>query len=103
MASFLDQASLIKTAAIEKVVAPIAVHLVHLVLLCERAEGLEGPEQFTQLEGEAQAVARATMNMAAVAYRWWTLHSILSLKVCTASLAYMYLKNKGQVVYNKYG
>ncbi|XP_031660698.1 uncharacterized protein LOC116357456 [Oncorhynchus kisutch] len=69
MASFLDQASLLKTAAIEKVVAPIAVHLVHLVLLCERAEGLEGPEQFTQLEGEAQAVARATMNMAAVAYR----------------------------------
>lgn len=58
---------MIKTAAAERVVAPTAAHLCHLVLLCERAKD---PEQFTQLEGVAQAVAKATKNMAAVASRY---------------------------------
>ncbi|CAB1338453.1 unnamed protein product [Coregonus sp. 'balchen'] len=60
MASLLDQAGLIKTAAIEKVVAPIAAHLVHLVLLCERAEGLEGPEQ--RSEATDDEVMRTEMS-----------------------------------------
>ncbi|KAK5908320.1 hypothetical protein CgunFtcFv8_016392 [Champsocephalus gunnari] len=55
-----------KTAAVERVVAPIASHLCHLVLLCD---GAEDPEHFTQLEGAAQAVAKATENMAAEASR----------------------------------
>ena len=38
-----------------------------LVLLCDSAEE---PEQFSQLEGAAQAVAKATGNMAAVASRY---------------------------------
>lgn len=50
----------------EQVVAPIASHLCHLVLLCD---GAEEPEQFSQLEAAAQAVAKATENMAAVASR----------------------------------
>lgn len=48
-------------------VAPIASHLCHLVLLCD---SVEEPEQFIQLEVEAQAVAKATENMAAVASRY---------------------------------
>ncbi|KAJ3610883.1 hypothetical protein NHX12_022973 [Muraenolepis orangiensis] len=65
MASVLDH-GLIKTAAIEQVVAPIAGHLCLLVLLCENAND---PEQFVQLEGAAQAVAKATENLASVASR----------------------------------
>ena len=65
MSSLLDH-GLIRTAAVEQVVAPIASHLCHLVLLCD---GAEDPEQFSQLEGAAQAVAKATENMAAVASR----------------------------------
>ncbi|KAF3842231.1 hypothetical protein F7725_024182 [Dissostichus mawsoni] len=60
------QHGLIRTAAVERVVAPIASHLCHLVLLCD---GAEDPEHFTQLEGAAQAVAKATENMAAEASR----------------------------------
>lgn len=58
---------LIRTAAVERVVAPIACHLCHLVLLCDSAEE---PEQFRHLEEAAQAVAKATENMAAVASRY---------------------------------
>ena len=58
---------LIRTAAVEQVVAPFASHLCHLVLLCDSAEE---PEQFSQLEEAAQAVARATENVAAVASRY---------------------------------
>lgn len=66
MSSFLDH-GLIRTTAVEQVVAPIASHLCHLVLLCDSAEE---PEQFSGLEGAAQAVAKATENMAAVASRY---------------------------------
>jgi len=66
MSSLLDH-GFIRTAAVERVVAPIASHLCHLVLLCDSAEE---PEQFSQLEGVAQAVAKATENMAAVASRY---------------------------------
>lgn len=66
MSSPLDH-GLIRTAAVERVVAPIASYLCHLVLLCDSTEG---PEQFSQLEGAAQAVAKATENMAAVAARY---------------------------------
>ncbi|KAK1905560.1 Vinculin [Dissostichus eleginoides] len=64
--SSLFEHGLIRTAAVERVVAPIASHLCHLVLLCD---GAEDPEHFTQLEGAAQAVAKATENMAAEASR----------------------------------
>uniref|UniRef100_A0A3B3IJ83 Catenin (cadherin-associated protein), alpha-like 1 n=1 Tax=Oryzias latipes TaxID=8090 RepID=A0A3B3IJ83_ORYLA len=66
MPSCLDQ-SFIKTAAVEKVVAPISSHLCLLVLLCDSEHE---PEQFTRLEAAAHAVARATENMAAVASRY---------------------------------
>ncbi|XP_028279845.1 uncharacterized protein LOC114447655 [Parambassis ranga] len=65
MSSLLDH-GLIRTAAVEQVVAPIASQLCRLVLLCDSTEE---PEQFSQLEGAAQAVAEATENMAAVASR----------------------------------
>uniref|UniRef100_A0A3Q3IEU4 Uncharacterized protein n=1 Tax=Monopterus albus TaxID=43700 RepID=A0A3Q3IEU4_MONAL len=65
MSSLLDH-GLVRTAAVEQVVAPIASHLCHLVLLCDSAEE---PEQFSQLEGAARGVAKATENMAAVASR----------------------------------
>ncbi|XP_075932782.1 alpha-catulin [Anarhichas minor] len=65
MSSLFDH-GLIRTAVVEQVVAPIASNLCHLVLLCDSAEE---PEQFRQLEGAAQAVAKATGNMAAVASR----------------------------------
>lgn len=68
MSSLLDH-GLIRTAAVEQVVAPIASQLCRLVLLCDSTEG---PEQFSQLEGAAQAVAEATENMAAVASRFVT-------------------------------
>lgn len=48
-------------------VAPIASHLCHLVLLCDSTDE---PEHLSQLEGAAQAVAAATENMAAVASRY---------------------------------
>lgn len=48
-------------------VAPIASHLCHLVLLCDSTEE---PEQFSHLEEAAQTVAKATENMAAVASRY---------------------------------
>uniref|UniRef100_A0A3B4TQP0 Uncharacterized protein n=1 Tax=Seriola dumerili TaxID=41447 RepID=A0A3B4TQP0_SERDU len=66
MCSLFDH-GLIRTVAVEQVVAPIASHLCHLVLLCDSAEE---PEQFSHLEEAAQAVARATENMAAVASRY---------------------------------
>lgn len=65
MSSLLHHGS-IRTAAVEQVVAPMATHLCHLVLLCDSVGGLE---QFGQLEGAAQAVAKATENLAAVACR----------------------------------
>jgi len=65
MSSIFDH-GLIRTAAVEQVVAPMASHLCHLVLLCDSAEGAE---QLSRLEGAAQAVAKATGNMAAVASR----------------------------------
>lgn len=66
MSSLLDHA-LIRTVAVEQVVAPIASHLCHLVLLCD-SEG--EPDQFSGLEGAALAVAKATESMAAVAFRY---------------------------------
>uniref|UniRef100_A0A8C2X850 Uncharacterized protein n=1 Tax=Cyclopterus lumpus TaxID=8103 RepID=A0A8C2X850_CYCLU len=63
MSSLFDH-GLIRTAAVEQVVAPIASHLCHLVLLCDSAEEAE---QLSRLEDAAQAVARATGNMAAAA------------------------------------
>lgn len=66
MSSLLDY-GLIRTAAVEQVVAPIASHLCHLVLMCDN---VEEPEQFSQLERAAQAVAKATENMATVASRY---------------------------------
>lgn len=65
MSSLLDHGC-IRTTAVERVVAPMASHLCHLVLLCD---GAEEPEQFMQLEGAAEAVAKATHNLAAVAFR----------------------------------
>ena len=65
MSSLLEH-GFCRTAAVEKVVAPIASHLCLLVLLCDSAEE---PDQFSQLEAAAQAVGRATENMAAVASR----------------------------------
>lgn len=66
MSSLLDH-GLIRTAAAEQVVVPIASHLCHLVLLCD---SVEEPEQWRQLEGAARAVAKATENLAAVASRY---------------------------------
>lgn len=66
MSSLLDL-GLIRTAAVERVVAPIACHLCHLVLLCDSEEE---PEHFSQLEGAARAVAEAMKNLAAVASRY---------------------------------
>uniref|UniRef100_A0A3Q2VC81 Uncharacterized LOC102298677 n=1 Tax=Haplochromis burtoni TaxID=8153 RepID=A0A3Q2VC81_HAPBU len=66
MSSLFDH-GLIRTVAVEQVVAPIAIHICRLVLLCDSAEE---PEQFSQLEGAAQTVAKATENMAAVASRY---------------------------------
>lgn len=66
MSSLLDH-GLIRTAAVEQVLAPIANHLCHLVLLCDSADE---PEQFSHLEEAAQAVAKATENMAVVASRY---------------------------------
>lgn len=74
MSSLLHRGS-IRTAAVERVVAPIATHLCHLVLLCD---GKEEPEQFSQLEGAAQAVAEATEALAAAASRYG------ALSVCVA-------------------
>nr|XP_043902135.1 uncharacterized protein LOC122782026 [Solea senegalensis] len=65
MSSLFDH-GLIRTVVVEQVVAPLSCHLCHLVLLCENSEE---PEQFSHLEEAAQAVARATENMAAVASR----------------------------------
>ncbi|XP_024153163.1 uncharacterized protein LOC112161886 isoform X2 [Oryzias melastigma] len=65
MSSCLDQ-SFVKTAAVEKVLAPISSHLCLLVLL---SDSEQEPEQFTRLEAAAHAVAKATENMAAVASR----------------------------------
>lgn len=69
MSSLLHRGS-IRTAAVERVIAPIATHLCHLVLLCD---GEEEPEQFSQLEGAAQAVAEATEALAAAASRYGAL------------------------------
>ncbi|KAK2824155.1 hypothetical protein Q5P01_021330 [Channa striata] len=65
MSSLFDH-GLVRTVAVEQVVAPIASHFCHLVLLCD---SVEEPEHFSQLERAAQAVAKATENMAAVASR----------------------------------
>lgn len=66
MSCLLDH-GLIRTAAVEKVVAPMASHLCHLVLLCDSEMN---PEHFNQLERAARAVAGATENMAAVVSRY---------------------------------
>lgn len=50
----------------EQVVAPMATHLCYLVLLCD-SEGEAG--RFSQLEGAAEGVAKATEDLAAVACR----------------------------------
>lgn len=66
MSSLLDH-GLIRTAAASQVVTPIAIHMCRLVLLCDSAEE---PEQFSQLEEAARAVAAATESMAALASRY---------------------------------
>lgn len=63
MSSLFDH-GLIRTRAVEQVVAPISCHLCRLVLLCE---GAEDPEHFIHLEEAGRAVAKATENLAAVA------------------------------------
>ncbi|XP_061914383.1 catenin alpha isoform X2 [Entelurus aequoreus] len=65
MSSLLDH-SLIRTVAVDQVVAPFACHLCHLVLLCD---SLEEPQHFSRLEEAARTVAKATDNMAAVSSR----------------------------------
>lgn len=65
MSSPLDH-GLIRTVAVERVVAPIASHIYYLVLLCDSEED---PERFSQLEGAAVTVAEATENLAAAASR----------------------------------
>ncbi|XP_051506689.1 uncharacterized protein LOC127413521 [Myxocyprinus asiaticus] len=65
MPSLLED-GLIKTRSIEQVVAPLSIHLCHLILLCESETELD---QFTQLEAAAKAVAKSSKNMAAVASR----------------------------------
>nr|XP_057914147.1 uncharacterized protein LOC131107814 isoform X2 [Doryrhamphus excisus] len=65
MSSLLDH-GLIRTVAVDRVVAPFACHLCHLVLLCD---SLEDPKHFSQLEEAARSVAKTTANMAAVASR----------------------------------
>lgn len=66
MSSLLEH-SFVRTAALERVVAPIATHLCYLMLLCDN---MDEPRQFNQLETAAQVVAKATENMAAVASRY---------------------------------
>ncbi|KAJ8418033.1 hypothetical protein AAFF_G00137420 [Aldrovandia affinis] len=68
MASFLEHGlpNLIKTTSIERVVAPIVTHLCHLVLICESGEV---SERFAEIEGAAEGVAKASKNMALVAFR----------------------------------
>ncbi|XP_036403151.1 catenin alpha-like [Megalops cyprinoides] len=68
MASFFEHGipDMIKTTSIEKVVAPVITHMCHLVLICESGEG---SEEFSELEGVAEGVAKASKNMAAVASR----------------------------------
>ncbi|MED6287431.1 hypothetical protein CHARACLAT_016318 [Characodon lateralis] len=65
MSSLLEH-SFVRTVALDRVVAPIATHLCHLVLLCDK---MDEPQQFSQLEAAAQGVAKATENMAAVVSR----------------------------------
>lgn len=65
MSSLLD-GGLVRTLAVERVVAPIAGHMCHLMLLCD---GDDDPERFGQLEEAALAVARATDALAAAAAR----------------------------------
>lgn len=65
MSSLLDH-GLVRTVAVEQVVAPIASHICHLVLLCDSDED---PAHFSQLEGAALTVAEATENLAAAASR----------------------------------
>lgn len=66
MSSLLDH-GLIRTVAVERVVAPIASHICHLVLLCDSEED---PGHFSRLEEAARAVAQATENLAAAASRY---------------------------------
>ena len=72
----LAQPGVVCTAAMERVLAPLASQLCRLVLLYERGEEKTGEEKtgeedelFALLEGAAQAVATATRNMAAEASR----------------------------------
>lgn len=65
MSALLDH-GLIRTVAVERVVAPIASNICHLVLLCDSEED---PERFSQLEEAALTVAEATENLAAAASR----------------------------------
>lgn len=66
MASLLDH-GLIRTRAVERVVAPIASHICHLVLVCDSDED---PARFSHLEEAAQTVAKATDELAAAAARY---------------------------------
>lgn len=66
MSSLLEH-GLVRTVAMERVVAPIASHICHLVLLCD---GEQDPEHFSRLEEAAGAVARATEDLAAAASRY---------------------------------
>ncbi|XP_017164587.1 uncharacterized protein LOC103477053 isoform X2 [Poecilia reticulata] len=63
MSSLLEH-SFVRTAALERVVAPIATHLCYLVLLCDNMD--DESELFSRLEAAALGVAKATDNMAAV-------------------------------------
>ena len=72
----LAQPGVVRTAAMERVLAPLASQLCRLVLLYEREEKTgeeertgEEDELFTLLEAAAQAVATATRNMAVEASR----------------------------------
>uniref|UniRef100_A0A8C9SUV5 Vinculin n=1 Tax=Scleropages formosus TaxID=113540 RepID=A0A8C9SUV5_SCLFO len=57
---------LIKTTSIERVVAPIATRLCHLILMCENGEAIEHADG---LERAAEDVEEATRRMADVASR----------------------------------
>lgn len=86
MSSLLHRESM-RTAAVERVVAPIATHLCHLVLLCD---GEEEPEQIGQLEEAAQAVAKATEALAAVASRYGAL--TVCVCVCVSGCVCVWLQ-----------
>ncbi|XP_066552796.1 uncharacterized protein LOC136718903 isoform X2 [Amia ocellicauda] len=68
MACLLENGMLcvIKTKSIERVIAPIAAQVCHLIIISE----LGGrAQEFAELEGAAEDVAKATKKMASVAFR----------------------------------